>query len=125
MMICIRIDNFFCMRIIDKKINKEELKFIAENTFGDMVKAVVDVDKNILCIDAELHSDIESFLLEKGSQQNSLWGINLYPDIEGDDFIEFDSLINIRPNQGNRNRGVNDENIQKKIKEIVFDKIEL
>ena len=58
------------MRIIDKKINKKELKFIAENTFGDMVKAVVDVDKNILCIDAELHSDIEAFLLENGSKQN-------------------------------------------------------
>jgi hypothetical protein len=113
------------MQIIENKISIKELSSIAENVFGDMIKAVVDVEREILCVDAELHSDIEAFLLEKGSQQNSLWGINLYPDIEGDDFIEFDSLINIRPNQGNRSRGVNDENIKKKIKEIVFDKIEL
>jgi hypothetical protein len=113
------------MRIIDKKINKKELKFIAENTFGDMVKAVVDVKREILCVDAELHSDLEAFLLENGSKQNDLWGINLYPEIKGEDFIEFDSLINIRPNQSNRSRSVEDKKIQERIKKIVFDKIEL
>ncbi len=111
------------MKIIKDNISREELSIIAESIFGDMVKGVVDIKKNILCIDAELHADIEAFLLEQGSKQENLWGINLYPEIEGDDFLEFDSLINIRPRQNNRSRGVEDETIKKKIREIVNSKI--
>lgn len=111
------------MKIIKDNISREELSIIAESIFGDMVKGVVDIEKNILCIDAELHADIEAFLLEQGSKQENLWGINLYPEIEGDDFLEFDSLINIRPRQNNRSRGVEDETIKKKIREIVNSKI--
>ena len=111
------------MKIIEEKISREELSIMAEAIFGDMIKGVVDIEKNILCIDAELHADIESFLLEQGSKQDNLWGINLYPEIEGDDFLEFDSLINIRPRQNNRSRGVEDIKIQQKIREIVNNKI--
>jgi len=111
------------MKIIEEKISIEELSIMAEAIFGDMVKGVVDVEKGILCLDAELHADIESFLLEQGSKQENLWGINLYPEIEGDDFLEFDSLINIRPRQNNRSRGVEDIKIQQQIKEIVNNKI--
>ena len=57
-------------------------------------------------------------LLNDGSRQNDLWGINLYPD-EEDDFVEFDSLINIRPMSGNRSRGVDDPDIQQRILEVV------
>jgi hypothetical protein len=113
------------MQIIENKISIKELSSIAENVFGDMIKAVVDVEREILCVDAELHSDLEAFLLENGSKQNDLWGINLYPEIKGEDFIEFDSLINIRPNQSNRSRSVEDKKIQERIKKIVFEKIEL
>ncbi|MDY4789531.1 MAG: DUF5674 family protein [Bacteroidales bacterium] len=70
-----------------------------------------------------LHADIESYLLERGSKQDNLWGINIYPEIEGDDFLEFDSLINIRPRQNNRSRGVEDETIQEKIRNIINNKI--
>lgn len=83
--------------------------------FGDMVKAVVDIKQNILGLDAELHADIEKEMLAQGSMQADLWGINLYPDIEGDDFIEFDSLINIRPYQGNRSRDVQNPETREKI----------
>ena len=74
--------------------------------FGDMIKAVVDVRQGLVGLDAELHADIEQELLSRGSMQADLWGINLYPEMEGEDFIEFDSLINIRPAQGNRSRDV-------------------
>jgi len=111
------------MVIVEDKITIDELKTRAENLLGDLVKAVVDVDNNILILDAELHADMEAFLLENGSEQEKLWGINLYPDLEGDDFIEFDSMINIRPRQGNRSRGVEDINIQNKIINIVTTKI--
>lgn len=87
--------------------------------FGGMIKAVVDVQKEIIGLDAELHADIERELLQEGSEQTDLWGINLYPEMEGEDFIEFDSLINIRPYQGNRSRDVQDPIVRKHIVEVV------
>lgn len=88
--------------------------------YGGLVKGVVDVGKELLVLDAEMHADEEQYLLEHGSQQEDLWGINLYPDKFGsDDFIEFDSLINIRPRQRNMSRGVEDEELRKKITSII------
>lgn len=84
-----------------------------------MVKAVVDVDREIMALDAELHSDLEANLLEDGSRQPHLWGINLYPELRSEDWIEFDSLINIRPAQQNRSRGVEDERLRQVIIHIV------
>lgn len=107
------------MEIFDKPINKSQLIEMQEHYFGDMVKGVVDVEKGLLALDAELHADLEHVLLEQGSLQENLWGINLYPEMEDEDFLEFDSLINIRPSQGNRSRGVEDENIRKKIADLV------
>lgn len=73
-----------------------------------------------MVVDAELHSDQESLLLEQGSEQKNLWGINLYPDaIDTEDWIEFDSMINIRPSRGNTSRGVDNPELQKKIIHIV------
>lgn len=106
------------MEILKKIISNDDLLSIAENGFGEMVKAVVDIDLEIVAIDAELHSDLEALLLEQGSAQNNLWGINYYPELENDDFVEFDSMINIRPNRDNKSRSVEDESIQKKIIEI-------
>lgn len=92
---------------------------MAEKTFGNLVKAVVDVENEIMAVDAELHSDEEALLLEKGSEQKYLWGINIYPDIADENWIEFDSLINLRPSQGNRSRGVDNAENREKIKKIV------
>ena len=107
------------MRIISQPIQKSELEALLPSYFGDMIKAVVDVQKSIIGLDAELHADIEKELLQQGSEQADLWGINLYPEMEGEDFIEFDSLINIRPYQGNRSRDVQDPVIRKRIVEVV------
>jgi hypothetical protein len=111
------------MKIITKTLSLDELKQIAVNTFGYLVKAVVDIDKEFIAVDAELHSDLEALLLENGSKQKNLWGINFYPEIEGDEFIEFDSMINVRPSQGNRSCGIENEEIRKKIIEIVAKRI--
>ena len=112
------------MQILRQKITREHLKTLAANTFVDMIKCVADVKQNLLAVDAELHADLESLLLENGSEQDYLWGFNLYPDETGDDFIEFDSLINIRSWQGNRSRDVEDENVRGQIREIVSKYIE-
>ncbi|MCH7673738.1 hypothetical protein IH879_02150 [candidate division KSB1 bacterium] len=106
------------MTILDKEITIDELKSIAEVGFGEMVKAVVDVDLGIVAIDAELHSDLEAYCIERESKLKNLWGINYYPEMEGEDFIEYDSMINIRPTQGNNSRAVEDESIRKKIIDI-------
>ena len=84
-----------------------------------MLKAVVDVHRGLVSIDAELHADLEALLIEDGSRLEDLWGVNFYPELEGDDFIEFDSMINMRPSQWNMSRGVEDEAIREKIIEIV------
>jgi len=107
------------IRIITGKISLAELKKIAEERFGDMVKGVVDIEKGIMAIGGEMHADEEAVLLENGSSQANLWGINLYPDNSGEDFVEFDSMINIRPRQNNRSRSVEDENVRQQILEIV------
>ena len=111
------------MKILEQKISLKELNEMATGLFGDMIKAVVDIDMNIVAVDAELHSDLEALLLERGSKQKYLWGINIYPDLKGDGFIEFDSMINMRPSQKNRSRGVEDVKIRKQIIAIVRGKI--
>jgi len=107
------------MRIIKDKILLKELKKVSAAGFGKLVKAVVDIEKEIMAVDAELHADQEALLLKKGSNQQNLWGINLYPDKEVENWIEFDSMINLRPSQGNLSRGVDDPKVRKKIIIIV------
>jgi hypothetical protein len=107
------------MEIVTEGITLASLREMAGKKFGDMVKAVVDVERGVMAIDGELHADEESLLLENGSKQASLWGINIYPDAAGDDWLEFDSLINLRPSQGNRSRGVEDPQVRERIKDIV------
>ena len=109
------------MKIINKnnKIKRKELQIMAEKMFGSLVKAVVDINKEIIAVDAPMHADQEAYLIEKGSKQKDLWGINLYPKKSGNKFIEFDSVINLRPNQNNRSRSVDDPNIRQKITKII------
>ncbi|MBP1775196.1 MAG: hypothetical protein H6Q86_1202 [candidate division NC10 bacterium] len=107
------------MEIITEAIGLHRLREMAVRRFGEMIKAVVDVEQGIMAVDAELHADEEEALLERGSAQANLWGINLYPDVAGEEWIEFDSLINLRPSQGNRSRGVDDPGTRKRIAEVV------
>ena len=107
------------MQILQQPISREALRALAQNTFGDMIKCVADVNEGLLAIDADLHADLERMLLENGSAQENLWGFNLWVEEEGDDFIEFDSLINIRSWQGNPSRDVEDPEIREAIKAIV------
>lgn len=111
------------MQIITQQMRRDELERMAAAMFGTMVKAVVDIERELLAVDGELHSDLEALLIENGSKQQSLWGINLYPEMTGDDFVEFDSMINMRPSQGNRSRGVESAQLRKTIIEIVSKKV--
>lgn len=98
----------------------EELKALAREQYGDIIKAVVDVEKRILGVGGELHIDIQSLLIEKeNSQGQDTWGLNLYLDKTGEEFIEFDSMINLKPLLGNKTRSVENLEIQHKIREII------
>ena len=92
----------------ESPVSLDEVRELAAQRFGDLVKAVVDLQRGIMLLDAELHADQEAELLAEGSAQRDLWGINLYPGVEGPDWLEFDSMINLRPSSGNRSRGVDD-----------------
>ena len=89
-------------------ISLDEIRALAQGRFGDMINGVVDLKRGTLLLDADLHADQEASLLADGSKQVDLWGINLYPDVAGEDWLEFDSMINLRPSLGNRSRGVDD-----------------
>ena len=108
------------MRVIKNKIPRSTLKDLALKQFGNMVKAVVDVKQGIMAIGGELHADEEVLLSEQeGSGRDDTWGINLYPDESGEKFIEFDSMVNIKPALGNRSRDVLNAETRKKIRAIV------
>ncbi len=112
------------MKIVHQKLSAQELKSMAAAMFVDMVKGVVDIERELIAVDAELHSDLEALLLQNGSKQQNLWGINFYPEASAQDFIEFDSMINVRPSSKNRSRGVEDEVVRRKIGEVVAKWIE-
>ena len=106
------------------RISVSELKAMSEKMSEPLVKGVVDIVRRLLVLDAGLHVDEELFLLEQGSVQADLWGINLWPESFGtDEFVEFDSMINIRPIQNNRSRSVEDQKLRRIIREIVAEKV--
>lgn len=110
--------------IVTNKITRTTLKEIASRFYSDLVKAVVDIGRGVMAVGGELHSDEERLLLEGGSSQEDLWGINIYPDKPEGEWIEFDSVINIRPSLRNRSRAVEDPARRKRIEEIVSSLIE-
>ncbi|MFH1173183.1 MAG: DUF5674 family protein [bacterium] len=107
------------IKIIKDKISQAELKKMAEESFGDMVKAVVDIEQKIMAVGGELHADAEAELLDQDCQQADLWGINIFPDKTGAEMIIYTSLINIRPSQNNRSMEIKDQTLKDKIRGIV------
>lgn len=107
------------MLIVRVPLPRSQLAALAAEQFGDMVKAVVDIEGGIMAVGGELHADEEAALIDDGSQQSNLWGINLYPEMGEPDWIEFDSMINVRPSQGNRSRDVENESTRSAIRTVV------
>ncbi len=108
------------IRVVKNSIKREELKSIAEKQFGSLVKAVIDTEQEIMAVGGELHADEEVWLMEQeGTKRENSWGINLYPEKSGRDWIEFDSVINLKPSFGNRSRGIDNSEIKKKIRNII------
>lgn len=108
------------IKIVKDSISKKEILNMARGQFGSLVKAVVDVRQGIMALGGEMHADEEVVLMEQeGARREDVWGINLYPEKNGEELIEFDSIINIKPSYNNRSRDVENPEIKKKIKSIV------
>jgi hypothetical protein len=107
------------IEIVDVPVTLDSIRRMASGQFGDFVKAVVDIRRGVMTIGGELHADEEALLLERGSRQTDLWGINIYPDLPPPDRVEFDSMINVRPLQNNRSRGVEDASVRARILDVV------
>ena len=108
------------MKLVTTSIALSELEPMSKKMFNSIVKAVVDIEREVMVVDAEMHADEEAFLLENASEQRNLWGINLHPSLYGtDDFVEFDSMINIRPIDDNRSRTIINPKLRDKIKALV------
>jgi len=108
------------IKVTGTPITIAEVSKLASQQFGNLIKATVDVEQGIIALGGELHADEEQTLLEADSKQKNLWGIILYPEKFGtEDFVEFDSMINIRPSQGNMSRGVENESVRKQIWDVV------
>jgi len=108
------------MKVVKDKIEVSELEEMAKKMFGGLVKVMVDVEKKIIAVDAPMHADLLDLLIEsENSEPKDLWGINVYPEKAGEDFVEFDSMMNLKPGLGNKTRGVDSEETRKKIIEII------
>jgi hypothetical protein len=109
------------MRIVTESqpVKLAELQGMLGTRFNDFVKGVVDLRRGILVIDADMHADEEAALLAEGSAQTDLWGINLYPGLPESEWLEFDSMINLRPSFGNRSRGVDDPKTREAIAALI------
>lgn len=107
------------VRILKEKISKRQLIQWAQEEYGEMIKAVVDVSKEKLAVGGELHADAEALLLAEGSRQEDLWGINLYPEKGSSDRIEYNSLINIRPRQKLRSMEITDPKLRGDLQQVV------
>lgn len=107
------------IRVIKEKITKQELESFAKNNYGDMIKAAIDIEKEIIALGGELHSDANEVLIKQGSSQRNIWGINIYPAKEKEEWIEFVSLINIRPADNNFDMEVQNKEIKEKIRQII------
>jgi hypothetical protein len=106
--------------LVNCRIDPVTLRRLVERHFEDMVKYVVDVVRGIAAVGGELHADEEALLLEEGCRQEDLWGANYYPGRGRDDCIEFTSLINIRPAQGNRSMTIEDASVCERVRELTY-----
>ncbi|MCX8009165.1 MAG: DUF5674 family protein [Patescibacteria group bacterium] len=109
--------------IVEHEISINALIQLAQELYGDMVKGVIDISKEIIIFGGEYHADGEAKLLELGSKQDDIWGFNLYPKSSNDRWIEYTSLINIRPRHGNHSYEITNEQIRLRISKILSQKI--
>jgi len=108
------------IKIIKESISREELVDMAKKQFGSFVKAAVDINQKVMAVGGEMHADEETVLMEKeSSKREDIWGINIYPEKDGQELIEFDSMVNIKPFYNNRSRNIENPEVRERIRVII------
>jgi hypothetical protein len=105
--------------IVREPVDQETLDALAKEWHQVLVKGVADISRAVVALGGEWHIDANNRLIEDGSEQKNLWGFNLYPKERGSEAIEYNSLINIRPMQGNRSMEIASEEIRKAVRRTV------
>src|SRR3989338_8442126 len=105
--------------VVHKPVDTQTLESLAKGWHQTLVKGVADIKTGLVALGGEWHMDANSKLIEEGSEQKNLWGFNIYPKESGDAAIEYNSLINIRPLQGNRSMEIANEEIRKVVRRTV------
>ena len=109
--------------IVTESITESELTTLAQETYEDMLKGVCDIKREIIAFGGMMHADAEAALLENGSQQEDIWGFNVYLKQPIEDHLEYTSFINIRPRDGNRSQEIMIPEVKEKIKQIVIKRV--
>lgn len=109
---------YMALKIIKEKISQQELQKIAEAVYGTMVKMAVDIQKKIIALGAEWHSECQEALINRGSQTKDIWGVNLVLKKPSNERLEFIALINVKPSSGHYDMEITDEKIKKEIRRI-------
>ena len=112
------------IKLVEDKISLQELREVAKEFYSTMIKGVVDIEKEIAVFGGEYHADANEIILKNGSRQSDVWGFNIYLDKPRESWIEYVSLINIRPQAGNMEMEIQDRDIRDKVKAILHSKIE-
>ncbi len=101
--------------LINKKATPDQIKNASEDLNG-YIKIDVDIELEILTAGGEWHYEGEQLLLKQGSKQENIWGGGI--DWESKE-IDYNSMINMRPNQDNPSRDILSPKIRKKFSEII------
>ena len=113
------------IQILDHKISIEETKKMADSWYGTMIKGTLDIELGRVALGGDYHIESSEMLTASGSKFENVWGFNIRFEEDPDGVLEFDSMVNIKPNFGNRSRGINNEEVIKKATEIIYKFIDL
>ncbi len=111
------------IRIIKQTISGKDLNDLAKEYYEDLIKGVVDIKRRVVALGGEMHADAEEALLKDGSKQSDLWGFNILLEKSKEECLIYESFINIRPRDNNRDLEVKSLEIREIMKKIIFEKV--
>ena len=112
------------VQLVRSRIDHDTLIKLAKENYGEMIKGVADVAREIIALGGELHADAQAALLQDGSRPEDIWGFNVYVEKPRQQRMDYTSFINVRPSLGNRSMEVHDHTLRKRMRAIVDSLVE-
>lgn len=113
------------IQILNNKISIDEAKKLADGWYGTMIKGCVDIEQSRVALGGDYHIESSELLTKSGSKFEDVWGFNIRFEENPDGVLEFDSMVNLKPNFGNRSRGINNQEVSNKAREVIYNFIDL